>query len=76
MDKKRRVAVIGEELSGVFEEDENPIGQYININNVTFKVIGVHKFRQGGGFGDDGDIYIPFATYKDLFNTGKYVVFL
>ena len=74
--KKRRVAVIGERtLQELFEEDENPIGQYININNVTFKVIGVHQFRQGGGFGDDGDIYIPFATYKDLFNTGKYVGF-
>jgi len=76
MDQKRRVAVIGERtLQELFEEDENPIGQYININNVTFKVIGVHQFRQGGGFGDDGDIYIPFATYKDLFNTGKYVGF-
>jgi putative ABC transport system permease protein len=76
MDQKRRVAVIGERtLQELFEEDENPIGQYININNVTFKVIGVHQFRQGGGFGDDGDIYIPFATYKDLFNSGKYVGF-
>ena len=76
MDKKRRVAVIGERtLLELFEEDENPVGKYININNVSFKVIGVHQFRQGGGFGDDGDIYIPFATYKDLFNTGKYVGF-
>ena len=76
MDQKRRVAVIGERTyQELFDEDENPIGQYININNVTFKVIGVHQFRQGGGFGDDGDIYIPFATYKDLFNTGKYVGF-
>jgi putative ABC transport system permease protein len=76
MDKKRRVAVIGERtLLELFEEDENPVGKYININNVSFKVIGVHQFRQGGGFGDDGDIYMPFATYKDLFNTGKYVGF-
>jgi putative ABC transport system permease protein len=76
MDKKRRVAVIGERtLLELFEQDENPVGKYININNVSFKVIGVHQFRQGGGFGDDGDIYIPFATYKDLFNTGKYVGF-
>ena len=76
MDQKRRVAVIGERtLQELFDEDENPIGEYININNVSFKVIGVHQFRQGGGFGDDGDIYIPFATYKDLFNTGKYVGF-
>ena len=30
---------------------------------------------QGGGFGDDGDIYIPFITFKDLFNTGENVGF-
>ena len=29
----------------------------------------------GGGFGDDGDIYIPFITFKDLFNTGEDVGF-
>ena len=38
MDQKRRVAVIGERtLLELFEEDENPIGKYININNVHLK---------------------------------------
>ena len=76
MNDSRKVCVIGERtVEELFEEDENPIGEYIAINNISFKVIGVHKFVQGGGFGDDGDIYIPFVTFKDLFNTGKYVGF-
>ena len=59
MNNSRKVCVIGERtVEELFEEDENPIGEYIVINNISFKVIGVHKFVQGGGFGDDGDIYI------------------
>ena len=72
----RKVCVIGERtLKELFEKDENPIGKFIAINSITFKVIGVHKFVQGGGFGDDGDIYIPFVTFKDLFNSGDNVGF-
>ena len=56
------MCVIGERtLKELFEKDENPIGKFIAINSIIFKVIGVHKFVQGGGFGDDGDIYIPFV---------------
>ena len=76
MNDSRKVCVIGERtVEELFEEDENPIGEYVAINNISFKVIGVHKFVQGGGFGDDGDIYIPFVTFKDLFNTGEDVGF-
>lgn len=71
---ERKVCVIGERTQlELFEEDENPIGQFISINKMNFTVVGVHKFVQGGGFGDDGDIYIPFATFRKIFNTGDNV---
>ena len=67
----RKVCVIGERTQlELFEEDEDPIGKFISINKINFRVVGVHKFVQGGGFGDDGDIYIPFTTFKKIFNTG------
>ena len=73
---QRKVCVIGERTQlELFEEDEDPIGKYISINKINFKVVGVHKFVQGGGFGDDGDIYIPFTTFKKIFNTGDDVGF-
>ena len=73
---ERKVCVIGERTQQeLFEEDENPIGKFISINKMNFRVVGVHKFVQGGGFGDDGDIYIPFATFKKIFNTGENVNF-
>ena len=58
---ERKVCVIGERTQEeLFEEDENPLGKYIRINNVFFQVIGVHKYLEGGGFETDGDIFIPF----------------
>jgi putative ABC transport system permease protein len=73
---ERKVCVIGERTQlELFEEDEDPIGKFISINKINFRVVGVHKFVQGGGFGDDGDIYIPFATFKKIFNTGDDVAF-
>ena len=72
----RKVCVIGERTQlELFEEDEDPIGKFISINKINFRVVGVHKFVQGGGFGDDGDIYIPFTTFKKIFNTGDNVGF-
>ena len=74
--EERKVCVIGERTQQeLFEEDEDPIGKFISINKLNFRVVGVHKFVQGGGFGDDGDIYIPFATFKKIFNTGDKVNF-
>ena len=73
---QRKVCVIGERTQlELFEEEEDPIGKFISINKINFRVVGVHKFVQGGGFGDDGDIYIPFATFKKIFNTGDDVAF-
>jgi len=71
---KRKVCVIGEQTQAeLFEKDENPIGQYIKIDDIYFQVIGVHKFIPGGGFESDGDIYIPFETFRKLYNTGDKV---
>ena len=60
----------------MFEEDEKPVGKYIRINNVYFQVIGVHKYIEGGGFESDGDIFIPFNTFRNLYNTGEEVDWL
>jgi putative ABC transport system permease protein len=74
---ERKVCVIGERTQlELFEKDEDPIGEFISINKMNFRVIGVHKFVQGGGFGDDGDMFIPFTTFRKIFNTGDNVAFL
>jgi putative ABC transport system permease protein len=67
----RKVCVIGERVQQeLFEKDEEPVGQFIRIDGVYFQVVGVHKFTRTTPFGTDGDIYIPFVTFRNLYNTG------
>ena len=54
-------------------KDEQPVGQFVKIDNIYFQVVGVHKYVPGGGFESDGDVFIPFTTYKRLYNTGDNV---
>ncbi|MBD1259575.1 ABC transporter permease [Maribacter polysiphoniae] len=73
----RKVCVIGERnLQELFEKDENPVGQYIRIGSVYFQVIGVHKMAQGVSFDNDGDIFIPFSTYRKLYNSGDNIGYM
>lgn len=71
---KRKVAVIGERAKAeLFEEDEEAVGDFIEIDGVSFQVIGVQKFVPGGPFNQDTDIFIPFETYRRLYNSGDRV---
>jgi len=75
--QSRKVAVIGERTEKeIFEKGENPIGAFIKVDNIYFQIVGVHKFVPGGGFEGDSDIYIPYTTYKKLYNTGDNVEWL
>lgn len=77
IEQARKVCVIGERnLQELFEKDENPIGQYIRIGSVYFQVIGVHKLAQGVSFDNDTAIFIPFTTFRKLYNTGEDVGYL
>lgn len=70
----RKVCVIGERTqTELFKEDENPIGGFIRIDDIFFQVVGVHKFVPGGGFESDSDVFIPFTTYRKLYNSGDNV---
>ncbi|MCJ7468519.1 MAG: ABC transporter permease [Maribacter sp.] len=77
IDQARRVIVIGERTQQeLFEKNENPIGQSIRVGNVYFQVIGVHKLAQGVSFDSDSALFIPFSTYRQLYNSGENVGYL
>ncbi len=73
----RKVASIGCRVyEEMFDEDEDPIGQYLRINGVYFKVVGVFKsFRakNNGGEFDEQVIYLPLTTTQKTFNLGDVV---
>ena len=59
------VAVLGQTVKGVlFPNGEDPIGQYILVNNVPFQVIGVMTAKGASANGNDSDdvVFVPLST--------------
>lgn len=76
MKGRRKVAVIGTKVRDIlFAKEENPIGQYIRVSGVYFKVIGVFRTKQTGDRADRDTqkIYVPFSTFQAAFNYGNVV---
>ncbi len=68
---QRKVCVIGEDIYKQFyNKGEEAVGDYVRINGIYFKVIGVYKPSQQGFEGDDS-IYMPFTTFQTVFNQGN-----
>ena len=61
---KSSVAVVGANIvSQLFTDGQDPVGQTIRINNISFKVIGVLETKGGSGFGSQDDqILVPITT--------------
>lgn len=79
LDEKRKVCVIGMEvLNSLFLEGEEPIGDYIKINGVAFKVIGLYKSTQGGDQAEESEksVFIPLTTFQRAFNWGDIIGWL
>jgi putative ABC transport system permease protein len=77
IDYDRRVCIIGERTKReLFDDSEEAVGSFLRINGIYFRVVGVHKFVPGGGFESDGDIFIPFTTFNQLYNKGDEVDFM
>jgi len=72
--EKKKVCVIEEEIyKQLFDKDEEPIGEYIKINNINYKIVGVYRegnIRMGG---PQGSIHIPFTTFQQVYNRGHTV---
>jgi putative ABC transport system permease protein len=77
IDYNRRVCIIGERTKReLFDDEEEAVGSFIKINDIYFRVVGVHKYVPGGGFESDSDIFVPFTTFNRLYNKGDEVDFM
>jgi len=69
--QKKKVCVIEEDVyKQLFEKGEYPIGQFVKINNINFKVVGVYKRSATINIGND-ELYIPFSTFQQVYNQGN-----
>ncbi len=68
---ERKVCVIGEQVVDRLFEQEDPMGKYIRISGVYFKVVGRMRKKSSAQMGDNPDakIYVPFTTFQKAFNS-------
>lgn len=73
---KRKVVVIGQRVyEEMFDADENPIGEYLKIRGVYFKVVGVSKSKKNDQQAEreNQQIFMPFTTMQSTYNMGDRV---
>jgi putative ABC transport system permease protein len=76
LEEMRKVIVIGDRVyQEMFKKDENPIGEYLRIQGVYFKVVGVVKSKQKGfqAEEDEKTIHMPLSTLQQTYNLGDIV---
>jgi putative ABC transport system permease protein len=74
--EKRKICVIGPRVAEMlFAKGENVLAEYIRINGVYFKVVGLTDPTAGGQDGQEQAerINIPFTTFQNAFHYGDIV---
>lgn len=70
MKEKRKVAIIGPKVvEGLFSKNESPIGKWIDVRGIQYKVVGVYNDQ--GGEGEVNRIFIPLTTAQLAYNAGN-----
>jgi len=67
----RKVAVIGKGVVEQVYKETPPIGTYLNVNGIPFKVIGT--YRDEGNEREEQYIYLPISTGQRVFAGQDYV---
>lgn len=64
-----KVAIIGNKIKkDVFGEVRTPVGEFVDISGIPFKIIGVYKEMEDR---EEERIYIPITTAQRTFNGGN-----
>lgn len=74
--EKRKVVVIGTRVfDEMFDADENPIGEYLKIRGVYFRVVGVCSSKKNDQQAEQENqqIFMPFTTMQSTYNMGNRV---
>ncbi len=73
---ERKVIVIGQRVyEEMFAAGENPIGEYLRITGVYFKVVGLFTSKKNDQQADheNQQIFMPFTTLQKTYNYGDVV---
>jgi putative ABC transport system permease protein len=64
--EKRKVAVIGSKVREILFGSRDPLGEYVNIRGLAYKVVG--EFEDVGGENELRKIYVPISTAQLVYN--------
>jgi len=66
-----KVAIIGDQIKQDLFKRINPVGEYVQISGINFKVVGVYS--DPGGKREESRVFIPLTTAQQIFNAGDKV---
>ncbi len=70
MSERRKVCVLGDQVSSVLFGTDDPVGRYVQVRGVYLLVVGELISEKSG---DDADrvrssVFVPFSTFQRVFN--------
>ncbi|GGZ74038.1 ABC transporter permease [Algibacter mikhailovii] len=71
VENKIKVVVIGRAVENELFSKTNPIGKYINLSGIPYKVVGV--FTDDEGDNEENVIYMPISTMQSVYGNNDYV---
>src|ERR1041384_2380317 len=77
MAEERKMVVVGEAVTReLFAPGEDPVGNYIQVKGVNFRIVGEVKSLKAGEEGEklSATVFVPFATFQTAFNQKDRVV--
>ncbi len=68
--RQRKVAVIGRNIADEFFQDKDPVGEYMNIGGVYYRIIGVAGQQSEANFNGriEDQVIIPISTFNAAVN--------
>ncbi len=76
IEDKRKIIVIGSRVKDeMFDQEEDPIGDYLRIRGVYFRVVGVFSSKKNDQQAEreNQQIFMPFTTLQQTYNMGDIV---
>ena len=69
-DNFEKVVVVGNKVrNDLFKDSKDPIGKYVQISGINFKVIGV--YTDPGGEREESRVFMPISTAQRVFGGGN-----
>jgi len=69
---KQQVAVIGEDVRTTLFQGLSPIGRFVKVGGLDFRVVGLQeKLGSTNGQSSDNQVYIPASVYTRLYGPGQ-----